>query len=67
MHLTSGMLARLQAQFHEVRLELRSRQLRRRERATLRRLGAEVARAGADGSEALAPLFAAIAEGERRA
>ncbi len=67
MHLTSGMLARLQAQFHEVRLELRSRQLRRRERATLRRLGAEVARAGADGSDALAPLLAAIAEGERRA
>ena len=61
------MLARLQAQFHEIRLDLRSRHLRRRERLTLRRLGADVARSGAAGSEALAPLLAEIAEGERRA
>jgi hypothetical protein len=61
------MLTRLHAQFREIRLELRSRELRRRERLTLRRLGAEVARAGAEGGEALAPLLAEIAEGERRA
>jgi hypothetical protein len=64
------MLARLQAQFHEVRLELRVRQLRRRERSTLRRLGAEVATAGAAAGAAgdgLAPLLTEIAEGEGRA
>ena len=61
------MLARLHAQFQEIRLELRARRLRRRERLTRRRLGAEVARAGSDGNEALALLLAEIAEGERRA
>ena len=61
------MLARLQAQFHEVRLDLRSRQLRRHERLMLRRLGAEVASRGAGGNEALTPLLAEIAESERRA
>ena len=61
------MLARFQAQFHEIRLGLRSRQLRRRERLTLRRLGAEVASSGAARGEAAAPLLAEIAEGERRA
>ena len=63
----AGMLARFQAQFHEIRLDLRSRQLLRRERLTLRRLGAEVASSGAAGGEALVPLLAGIAEGERRA
>jgi hypothetical protein len=63
----AGMLARFQAQFHEIRLDLRSRPLRRHERLTLRRLGAEVAGSGAAGGEALAPLLAEIAEGERRA
>jgi hypothetical protein len=61
------MLARFQAQFHEIRLDLRARQLRRRERLALRRLGAEVATSGAVGGEELAPLLAEIAEGERRA
>jgi hypothetical protein len=61
----AGMLARFQAQFHEIRLDLRSRHLRRRERLTLRRLGAEVASSGAAGDEALVPLLAEIAEGER--
>jgi hypothetical protein len=61
------MLARLHALSHEIRLDLRSRQLRRRERLALRRLGAEVASSGAAGGEALAPLLAEIAEGERRA
>lgn len=62
----SRMLARLQAQFHEIRLDLRARQLRRRERLTLRRLGAEAVRCGAAGGETLAPLLAEIANGERR-
>ena len=62
----SRMLARLQAQFHEIRLDLRARQLRRRERLTLRRLGAEAVRSGAAGGETLAPLLAEIANGERR-
>jgi hypothetical protein len=61
------MLARFQAQFHQIRLDLHSRLLRRRERLTLRRLGAEVASSGAAGGEALAPLLAEIGEGERRA
>jgi hypothetical protein len=61
------MLARLQAQFHEVRLGLRLQRLRRRERRLLRRLGEEVARGGAGGSEAFAPVMAEIAEVERRA
>jgi hypothetical protein len=60
------MLARLQAQFHEIRLDLRSRHLRRRERLTLRRLGAEVAKTEVGASAVLAPLRAEIAEGERR-
>jgi hypothetical protein len=61
------MLARVQAQFHDIRLDLRSRQVRRRERLTLRRLGAEVASSGITGGDALAPLLAEIAESERRA
>lgn len=61
------MLARLHAQFHEVRLDTRSRWLRHRERQGLRRLGEEVARAGGDGNEAFDRLVAEIAEGERRA
>jgi hypothetical protein len=61
------MRARFQAQFHEIRLDLQSRQLHRRERLTLRRLGAEVASTRAADSEALTPLLAEIAEGERRA
>jgi len=61
------MLARFNAQLHEVRLDLRGRQLRRRERLGLRRLGAEVARAEVGGSEAFARLVGEIAEGERRA
>jgi hypothetical protein len=61
------MLARLYAQFHEVRLDLRGRWLRRTERLGLRRLGEELARAGAGGSEACTQLVAEIAEGERRA
>jgi hypothetical protein len=61
------MLARLHAQFHEIRLELRAHTLRRRERLTRRRLGAEVARVGSGGNEAVASLLVEIAEGERRA
>jgi hypothetical protein len=61
------MLARLHAQFHEVRLDLRGRQLRHQERLGLRRLGKEVARAEAGGSEAFTRLVGEIAEGERRA
>ena len=61
------MFARLHAQFHEVRLHLRSRRLRHRERLGLRRLGEEVARAEAGGSEAFARLVGEITEGERRA
>jgi hypothetical protein len=61
------MFARLHAQFHEVRLDLRGRQLRHRERLGLRRLGEEVARREAGGSEAFARLVGEIAEGERRA
>jgi hypothetical protein len=61
------MLARLQAQSHEIRLDLRIRYLRRRERVALRRLGEEVARAEAVGDESLAPLIAEIVESERRA
>ena len=60
------MRARFQAQFHEIRLDLRSRRLRRRERLALRRLGAEVASSGAAGGEALASHLAGIAESERR-
>ena len=60
------MFARLNTQFHEVRLDLRARQLRHRERLRLRRLGEEVARAEAGGSETFARLVAEIAEGERR-
>jgi hypothetical protein len=60
------MLARVQAQFHEIRLDIRIRQLRRRERRTLRQLGEEVTRTGAS-DETLAPLLTDIAEGERRA
>jgi hypothetical protein len=60
------MLARFQAQFHEIRLDLRSRQLRRRERLTLRRLGAQVARTEVGAGAVLASLLAEIAEGERR-
>ena len=61
------MLARLQAQLHEARLELRRRQLRRRERAALRRLGEEIAR-GPDrgGHEELSRLIAEIAEADER-
>jgi hypothetical protein len=61
------MLARLHAQFHEIRLDLRGRRLRHRERLALRRLGEAVARAGVGGSEASARLVAEIVEGERRA
>lgn len=61
------MLARFQAQYHEIRLDLRARRLRRRERLMLRRLGAEVASSGTTGSGAFAPLLVEIAEGERRA
>jgi hypothetical protein len=61
------MLARLQAQFHEVGLDLRVRYLRRRECLTLRRLGAEVTARDSGHDEALAPLLADIREGERRA
>jgi hypothetical protein len=61
------MFARLHAQFHEVRLDLRNRRLRHRERLGLRRLGEEVARADAGGNEAFARLVGEIAEGERRA
>ena len=61
------MLARLHAQFHEIRLDLRGRRLRHRERLALRRLGEAVARAGVGGSEASARLVGEIVEGERRA
>ncbi len=61
------MFARLNAQFQEVRLDLRGRRLRHRERLELRRLGEEVARAEAGGSDAFARLVGEIAEGERRA
>jgi hypothetical protein len=60
------MLARLHAQLHEIRLDLRGRWLRHRERSALRSLGEEVARTGAGGSDALARLTAEIAEGEHR-
>ena len=60
------MLARLHAQLHEIRLDLRGRWLRYRERSALRSLGEEVARTGAGGSDALARLTAEIAEGEHR-
>jgi hypothetical protein len=60
------MLARLHAQLHEARLDLRGRWLRHRERSALRSLGEEVSRTGAGGSEGLAGLLAEIAEGERR-
>ena len=61
------MLARLHAQFHEVRLDLQGRRLRHRERLGLRRLGEEVARAEAGGSEAFERLVGEIAQGERQA
>jgi hypothetical protein len=61
------MLARLHAQFHEVRLDLLGRRLRHRERLGLRRLGAEVARAEPHRGDAFAQLIREIAEGERRA
>lgn len=47
------MLARAQAQLHEIRLDLHGRWLRHRERSALRGLGEEVARTGAGGHEAL--------------
>jgi hypothetical protein len=61
------MFARLHTQVHEVRLDLRGRQLRHRERLELRRLGEKVARAEAGGSEAFARLVGEIAEAEGRA
>jgi hypothetical protein len=61
------MFARLHAQFHEVRLDLRGRQLRHRERLGLRRLGEEVAHGEAGESEAFGRLVREVVEGERRA
>ena len=61
------MLLRLQAQLHEVHLDLRRRHLHRQERAALRRLGEEIAAgAGSGGSEELGRLVAEIGEANRR-
>jgi hypothetical protein len=60
------MLARLHAQLHEARLDLRERWLRQRERSALRSLGEEVVRSGGGEGEALVRLKAEIAGGECR-
>lgn len=63
------MLARVQAQLYEIRLDLRGRQLRHRERLACRRLGEAIAREGAGaagGDQTLARLAGEVAEGERR-
>jgi hypothetical protein len=57
------MLARLHAQFHEIRLDLQGRHLRSRERLRLRRLGEGLARMGAGRSEAFGQLLGEIADG----
>jgi hypothetical protein len=65
------MFVRLQAQIHEIRLDLHGRWLRRQERLALRRLGEMVARGLRDGdaeadSEEVRRLTFALAEGCRR-
>lgn len=61
------MLARFQAQLHEIRLELRRRHLQRQERAALGRLGEEIARApDRGGHEELGRMIAQIGEADRR-
>jgi hypothetical protein len=61
------MLARLQAQLHEVRLDLHHRWLHRQERAALRRLGEEVAGDAESGaSDELRGMVAEIGEARRR-
>jgi hypothetical protein len=61
------MLARFQAQLHEIRLDLRRRHLQRQERAALRRLGEEIARAPDQGGhEELGRMIAQIGEADRR-
>ncbi|HWB43503.1 MAG TPA: hypothetical protein VG500_19745 [Gemmatimonadales bacterium] len=60
------MLDRLQAQLHEIRLDLRTSRLRQRERLARRRLGEELVQEGAAGIEAFAAPIGEIAEGERR-
>jgi hypothetical protein len=59
-------LARLQAQFHEIRLAIRAGRLSRSERRALHRLGERGAKRGTGEHEASAPLLAEIAERERR-
>ena len=61
------MLARLQAQLHEIRLDLHASWLRRQERAALRRLGEAIAgRAYEEDGEEVRRLVLALAEGRRQ-
>jgi len=65
--MTPRTLSRLQAQLHEVRLDLHRRRLHRRERAALRRLGEEVAvRPEAGASDDLRRMAAEIGDTKRR-
>jgi len=65
--MTPRTLSRLQAQLHEVRLDLHRRRLHRRERAALRRLGEEVAvRPEAGASDDLRRMAAEIGNTKRR-
>jgi len=60
------MFARLQAQVHEVRLDLHTRWLRRQERAALRRLGEDVAAGPANDHTELSEILTQIAEARRQ-
>jgi hypothetical protein len=61
------MLARLQAQLHEIRLDLQGRWLRREERLALRRLGEAVAGRPREGDgEEVRRLTLGLADGQRR-
>ncbi len=60
------MLPRIQAQFHEVRLDLHSRWLRRQERAALRRLGEDIAAGPENDNTELRTILTEIAEARQQ-
>jgi hypothetical protein len=60
------MLPRLQAQVHELRLDLHSRWLRRQERVALRRLGEDIAAGTASDDTELRAILGEIAEARRQ-
>ena len=60
------MLPRLQAQLHEVRLDLHSRWLRRQERAALRRLGEHIAAGPENENTKLRATLTEIAEARQQ-